>query len=150
VGVGADLVQVQRLAEALARHPGMVTRLYTDEEIAYCERHREPAARYAARFAAKEAVLKALGTGLARGMRWRDVEVVSGPHERPTVVLRGAVARLAREQGIRDIQLALTHDGAYALACAVTEPLAPTASGSVQEGDTTAAGQPTPGRAEDD
>jgi holo-[acyl-carrier protein] synthase len=139
VGLGTDLVQVQRLAESLSRHPGMAARLYTDEEIAYCERHHQPAARYAVRFAAKEAVLKALGTGLARGMRWRDVEVVGDLHERPTVVLHGAVARLARDLGVRDIQIALTHDGAYALACAVTEPLAPTASG-----------QPSPGRYEVD
>ena len=89
MGVGTDLVHVPRLAGVLARHPGFAARVYTPTEIAYCKRHREPSARYAARFAAKEAVLKALGTGLARGMRWQDVEVVSGPDGGPRVILHG-------------------------------------------------------------
>jgi holo-[acyl-carrier protein] synthase len=121
VGVGTDLVHVPRLEEALARHPGFVKRVYTPGEIAYCEQHREPGPRYAARFAAKEAVLKALGTGLARGMRWQDVEIVAGPAREPRVVLHGAVADTARQQGVATVQISLSHAGEYALACAVTE-----------------------------
>jgi holo-[acyl-carrier protein] synthase len=123
VGLGADLVRVERLAQALARHPGLRDRLYTSREIAYCELHREPAARFAARFAAKEAVLKALGTGLGRGMRWRDVEVVHGARQQPEVRLHGQVAALAARLGVRAVQLALSHEGGFALACAITEPL---------------------------
>lgn len=124
MGVGTDLVHVPRLEQALARHPGFATRVYTRTEIAYCEQHREPGPRYAARFAAKEAVLKALGTGLARGMRWQDVEIVAGPARRPLVMLHGAVAETARRQGVRAVQVSLSHAGEYALACAVTEPVA--------------------------
>ena len=85
MGVGTDLVHVPRLEQVLARHPGFVTRVYTPTEIAYGAQHREPGPRYAARFAAKEAVLlkKALGTGLARGMRWQDVEIVPGAARQP-------------------------------------------------------------------
>ena len=124
MGVGTDLVHVPRLARVLARHPGFAARVYTRAEIAYCEGHREAAPRYAARFAAKEAVLKALGTGLARGMRWQDVEIVSQPDRVPLVSLHGRVAEVARRLGIRAVQVSLSHDGEYAVACAVTEPLA--------------------------
>jgi holo-[acyl-carrier protein] synthase len=131
VGVGTDLVQVARLAEAMARLPGFAARLFTPAEIAYCELHRVPAPRYAARFAAKEAVLKALGTGLAWGMRWQDVEVVAAPNRRPLVRLHGAVAAAARAQGVVEVQLSITHEGEYALAFAVTQPLA--AAGPLDE-----------------
>ena len=123
MGVGTDLVHVRRLEEALARHAGFAPRVYTPAEIAYCEEHRVPGPRYAARFAAKEAVLKALGTGLARGMRWRDVEIVTGPARQPLVVLHGVVAEVAQRQGVRSVQVSLSHAGDYALACAVTEPV---------------------------
>jgi holo-[acyl-carrier protein] synthase len=121
--VGTDLVHVPRLEQALARHAGFAKRVFTPSEIAYCEQHRAPGPRYAARFAAKEAVLKALGTGLARGMRWQDVEIVPGPARQPLVVLHGAVAEAARRQGVRAVQISLSHAGDYALACAVTEPV---------------------------
>ena len=123
MGVGTDLVHVPRLEQVLARHPGFVQRVYTGAEIAYCQEHREPGPRFAARFAAKEAVLKALGTGLARGMRWQDVEIVAGPRREPRVVLHGMVAETARRLGVRDVQVSLSHTDEYALAFAVTEPL---------------------------
>jgi holo-[acyl-carrier protein] synthase len=123
--VGTDLVHVPRLEQAIARHPGFVARVYTPTEIAYCALHREPGPRYAARFAAKEAVLKALGTGLARGMRWKDVEIVAGAARQPRGVLHGLVAETARRQGVRTVLISLSHAGEYALACAVTEPVTP-------------------------
>ena len=131
MGVGTDLVQVARLAEAMARHPGFAARLFTAGEIAYCEQHRVPGPRYAARFAAKEAVLKALGTGLARGMRWQDVEVIAAPNRRPLVRLHGAVADAARAQGVIEGELSIAHEGDYALAFAVTRPVA--AAGPLDE-----------------
>jgi len=113
------------LAAVLARHPRFATRVFTDAELSYCQQHHDAAPRLAARFAAKEAVLKALGTGLARGMRWREVEVVSGRHQQPGVRLHGAVAAAARRLGVHDVQVGLSHHGEYALACAVTVPIAP-------------------------
>jgi holo-[acyl-carrier protein] synthase len=134
MGVGTDLVHVPRLEQALDRHPGFATRVYTPAEIAYCRGHREPGPRFAARFAAKEAVLKALGTGLARGMRWQDVEILVGPARRPLVVLRGAVAETAQRLGVRAVQVSLSHAGEYALACAVTEPAGAAAGGGTGDG----------------
>ena len=129
MGIGADLVYVPRLAAVLERHPAFVDRVYTAAEVAYCRAHRVSAPRFAGRFAAKEAVLKALGTGLARGMRWQDVEIVAGPRGEPVVRLHGATAALARRRGLRAIHLSLSHEGDYALACAVTDPLSLVADG---------------------
>jgi holo-[acyl-carrier protein] synthase len=123
MGIGTDLVYVPRLAAILVRQPGVVQRVYTAAEAAYCQAHRTPAPRFAGRFAAKEAVLKALGTGLARGMRWRDIEIAAGPRGAPEVRLHGAVAAWARAQGVRAVHVSISHHGDYALACAVTEPL---------------------------
>jgi holo-[acyl-carrier protein] synthase len=123
MGIGADLVYVPRLTAVLERQPAFVRRVYTAAEAAYCQAHRAPAPRFAGRFAAKEAVLKALGTGLARGMRWQDVEIAVGPHGAPEVRLHGAVAAWARARGVRAVHVSISHHGHYALACAVTDPL---------------------------
>jgi holo-[acyl-carrier protein] synthase len=126
LGVGTDIVHVPRLAAVFGRHPTFATRVFTPGEIAYCESHRDSVPRFAARFAAKEAVLKALGTGLADGMNWRDVEVVNDADRRPVVRLHGRVAAIARELGVRAVLISLSHDGEYALAHAVTDPLSAT------------------------
>ena len=91
VGLGLDATEVPRIAEMLARYGDRFRhRVYTEGEIAYCEaRHRGAAASYAARFAAKEAGMKAIGTGHARGVIWRELEVVrhGGP---PQLQFHGA------------------------------------------------------------
>lgn len=91
-------------------------RVFTDEEIAYCRRRRDPVPHLAARFAAKEAGLKALGTGLRLGVRWKELEVRRERGEAPQLVLSGRTEALARAKGARRALLSLTHDGDYALA----------------------------------
>ena len=91
-------------------------RVFTDEEIAYCRRRRDPIPHFAARFAAKEAVLKALGTGLRLGVKWREVEVRRERGAAPTIVLSGRCRALALAKGARKVLVTLTHDGDYALA----------------------------------
>lgn len=113
VGVGVDVVDVARLARALARTPGLVDRLFTD-----VERDR-PVESLAARFAAKEAVAKALGA--PGGLRWRDAEVLSGERGRPRLAVHGGVAEHAQAQGIRTWHLSLSHDGGVATAVVVAE-----------------------------
>ena len=119
-GVGSDLVSVGRIRQA-ARKFGerFTTRVFTERERRYCEARRDPYPCYAARFAAKEAVLKALGTGLAAGSTWRDVEVISGKRGAPRVELYGRVALIARERGIQKFLITLSHDGSYAVAFVV-------------------------------
>ena len=101
VGTGVDIAETLRVEEVLNRHGERFSeRLFTPEEIAYCERFKNKAERYAARFAAKEAAFKALGTGWREGVRWRDVEVTHRPSGKPELVLRGRAEELARELGV--------------------------------------------------
>jgi holo-[acyl-carrier protein] synthase len=90
-------------------------RIFTDGEMAYCQRRRVPAIHFAGRFAAKEAAMKALGTGHSRGVLWRDVEVVrrGGP---PQLVLHGGAGRRFDEMGGRSSLLTITHSDELALA----------------------------------
>jgi holo-[acyl-carrier protein] synthase len=114
VGVGIDVVQVERLERALARTPRLGERLFTD-----AERASSRSESLAARFAAKEAVAKALGA--PGGLRWRDAEVVSEPGGRPRLVLHGRAAQEAAAQGITTWHLSLSHDGGVATAVVVAE-----------------------------
>src|ERR1700746_163416 len=106
---------VSRIREVISR-PGQtfLQRIYTPAEIAYCERHRDKAERYAGRFAAKVATMKALGTGWSKGVRWRDIEVKRMPGARPTIVLYGAAREHAERMGARHISLSITHTGNFA------------------------------------
>ena len=94
IGLGVDLAEVNRLRAAIERRgEAFLHRVYTEREIAYCERHRNRFERYAGRFAAKEACAKALGTGLRAGVWWRDMGVVNLPSGRPTLALTGGAKR---------------------------------------------------------
>ena len=101
VGLGVDIVEIERMRRILDRTPSFAHKVFTDAEQDYCNRKGNPATHYAARFAAKEAVCKALGTGiLASGIGMRDVEVVRDSHGKPAIALHGAAARIAEEQGV--------------------------------------------------
>jgi holo-[acyl-carrier protein] synthase len=120
IGIGVDLVEVDRMRRTLARTPALVERLFTDAERAYCERRRDPTERFAARFAAKEAVMKALGVGLG-AVGWHDIEVARAESGRPSVVLTGRAAALAAERGVSGWHLTLSHTSRVAEAIAVAE-----------------------------
>lgn len=96
IGIGSDLIDIRRIEQTLERFgERFINRIYTDVEIAKSERRRQRAASYAKRFAAKEACSKALGTGLSRGVYWRDMGVVNLPGGKPSMRLtNGALARL--------------------------------------------------------
>ena len=122
VGLGVDMEEISRIGEAIKRHgQSFLQRIFTPGEIAYCERHRDKAERYAGRFAAKEATMKALGTGWSRGVRWRDIEVTRMPGGRPTIVLHGAAHEHAERMGARRISLSITHTGNLAFAEVILE-----------------------------
>ena len=97
IGLGSDLIDIRRIERTLERHGERFTnRVFTEIERAKSDRRKERAASYAKRFAAKEACAKALGTGLARGVFWRDMGVVNLPGGKPTMKLTGGAAnRLA-------------------------------------------------------
>ncbi len=129
VGIGSDLTDIRRIASSLERFgPRFETRLFTDLERARSDRKADRASSYAKRFAAKEACAKALGTGMRRGVFWKDMGVVNLPSGQPTLSLTGgAAARLAQlvptgHRGV--IHLSLTDDHPYAQAFVVIEALA--------------------------
>jgi holo-[acyl-carrier protein] synthase len=114
--IGLDLVDVDRFAGALARHPRLRDRVFTPAEIDYCGRRGRPVLHFAARFAAKEAVGKLLGTGV---LCWRDIEVAGQPGAAPVCTLHGDTARRAAELGIAEIRVSLSHVDSMAGACVV-------------------------------
>lgn len=121
-GIGVDLVHVPRIRRAIERwQERFLERVFTAEEVAYARRRRDPAEHLAARFAAKEATLKALGTGLSLGVRWREVEVRRVRGEPPRLVLSGRTAALGAARGVRAFHVSLAHDGEYAIAQVLAE-----------------------------
>ena len=128
IGIGSDLIDIRRIEKTLERHgERFIQRIYTDIERARSERRQQRAASYAKRFAAKEACAKALGTGLSRGVFWRDMGVVNLPGGKPTMQLTGGAAeRLAAmlPQGHRAaIHLTITDDFPLAQAFVIIEAL---------------------------
>lgn len=122
VGIGVDIVESERVARAVEKFSRrFLERIFTPGELAYCRCYRRPGACYAARFAAKEAVFKALGTGLARGVRWWEVEVKNLPGGTPEVVLSGKTAALAKERGVHRVFLSLSHSKTEAVAFVILE-----------------------------
>lgn len=116
VGMGIDLVEIHRMKKAIEK-PLFVQRVFTSEEQAYCDgRGRQNAASFAARFAAKEAVMKALGTGLAGGGTWQDIEVLPDAQGKPVMTLTGVFGQLAREMGVTRIHVSLSHSQEFAVA----------------------------------
>jgi holo-[acyl-carrier protein] synthase len=116
VGVGIDLLEIDRLERALARRPRLAERLFTDGERAYAATRARPAMHLAARFCAKEAVAKALAMASWDPL---DVEVISGAP--PTVRLHGRVAERAGQLGVT-VEVSLTHSKSMAGAVAVLNP----------------------------
>jgi holo-[acyl-carrier protein] synthase len=130
-GVGVDVVHLPRLRAAIERWQSrFVERVFTEGEIAYCRARRDPIPHFGARFAAKEASLKALGTGLSLGVRWREIEVRRARGQAPELVLSGRSREIGEARGGTRMLVSLTHDGEYAIAHAVlvSEALAPGAA----------------------
>jgi holo-[acyl-carrier protein] synthase len=113
-GVGIDLLEIDRLERALARHPRLAERVFTEAERGYAAARARPGRHLAVRFAAKEAVVKALG--LSDGFGLRDIEVVAG--EPPTVRLEGSAAEAAAGKSVK---ISLTHSRDFAAAVAIAD-----------------------------
>jgi holo-[acyl-carrier protein] synthase len=122
IGTGVDLIEIERIAHSIERYGDrFLRRVYTPQEIAYCNRKRTGAESFAARFAAKEAGAKALGTGISRGVTWSEFQVGREPGGRPVLELTGRARLLAQELGVRAISLSLTHTGNLAMATVMME-----------------------------
>ena len=116
IGLGFDATDIPRIASTLERYGDrFLQRVFTEGEIAYCTRRRNPAPHLAGRFAAKEACMKALGTGYSCGVIWKDIEVVrdDGP---PQLRLHGGAALRAEQMRVTKSLLTITHADALAMA----------------------------------
>ena len=121
-GIGVDICRVERIAASLERFGDrMRKRLFTPDELAYCERHKDPLPHLAARFAAKEATSKALGTGMAGGVGWTQIEVLQPGGRVPELRLSGVALERFTAMGANRSHLTLSHDGGMAVACVVLE-----------------------------
>lgn len=117
VGVGVDVVDIERFSRVLARTPALRSRLFSERENTVRTLSDQS---LAARFAAKEATLKALG-GHIQGFGWHDIQIEGGPGEPPTLVLSGGVAQRAVSKGVTSTHLSLSHDGPVAIAFVVCD-----------------------------
>jgi holo-[acyl-carrier protein] synthase len=119
-GIGTDIVECLRIAQMIERHGEIfLTRVYTPREIEYCSSRKAATQHYAGRWAAKEAVLKAMGTGWARGISWHDIEVRSDEGGRPSILLAGAAREICERRGVRDILISISHCRSHATAYAL-------------------------------
>jgi holo-[acyl-carrier protein] synthase len=121
-GIGIDLVRVVRIAEVLKRwNNRFIRRVFTEEEARQCLARAFPASSFALRFAAKEAFSKAIGLGMRRGVRWRDIEVFHYPGGKPGLKLYGRCLEICRENEISGCHLSLSDEGDYGAAVVVLE-----------------------------
>jgi holo-[acyl-carrier protein] synthase len=119
IGVGIDVVPVERFAASLTRTPGLRDRLFTDAEQRTPSGNLRTGESLAARFAAKEALAKALGA--PGDLHWHDAEITVGDHGRPHLEVRGTVAGRAAQLGVSHWHVSLSHDGGVASAVVVAE-----------------------------
>lgn len=120
LGIGTDITECLRIAQMIERHGELfVDRVYTPEEIRYCQQRKQATQHFTGRWAAKEAVLKAIGTGWRQGISWRDVEVRNERGGKPTIVLRGGAKEVAEHLGIAEVLISISHCRSHATAFAV-------------------------------
>lgn len=123
VKCGVDIIEVERVQKAIDETgEAFLNRIFTPGEVEYCEgKGRAKYRSYAARLAAKEAASKALGTGIAEGVSWREIEVHRNGRGEPSLVFHGRTGELARAHGVRSHSVSLTHSQETAVAMVVVE-----------------------------
>lgn len=124
VGIGVDIVDIARLATSLAQPHGerLRRRVFTEQEIAYCEQTARKEERYAARFAAKEAARKAIGAAVpVRALGWHEVELIATAEGAPTLAFHGRAAELIKQLEVARTHISLSHANEQAIAFVVLE-----------------------------
>jgi holo-[acyl-carrier protein] synthase len=120
IGIGTDITECLRVARMIERHGELfINRVYTPEEIRYCQHRKQATQHFTGRWAAKEAILKALGTGWRSGIAWRDMEIGNLPSGRPVVRVRGGVKEVVEQLGVSRILVTISHCRTHATAYAV-------------------------------
>ena len=126
-GIGTDLVEVDRIKKELASHgEKFIDMLFTESERTYCTRAENfgiQAQCFAARFAAKEAFLKALGSGLRGGLKWKDVEVINNELGKPEIRMQNTAQEICENAGIDNVYVSLSHTKESAIAVVILEKI---------------------------
>ena len=98
-GIGTDIVNIKRMEKSLNKNSLVFkNRIFSKNEIIYCEKKKKPASYYAKRFAAKEALSKALGTGIRKGINFKDIEILNDNFGKPSINLKGSTANFLRRK----------------------------------------------------
>lgn len=122
IGIGIDMVEVSRIEELIEHWgPRFLDKIFTPEEQQTCMHRRFPHIHFSGRFAIKEAMLKALGTGLRSGLRWKDISTINNRLGKPTVQLFGRVRERADQMGVSTIFSSISHEQDYAIAQVLLE-----------------------------
>ena len=118
-GIGTDIVACARIARMLEKHDDLfIDRVFTPVEIEYCSKRKAAVQHFSGRWAAKEAILKAMGTGWAKGISWTDIEVHNEMGGQPKVRLGGGAREVCEAKGIAEILISISHCSEYATAYA--------------------------------
>jgi len=121
-GVGIDLVENNRMEKIIKKWGDkFINRIFSDEEIKYCEKHINSSTHYGVRFAAKESFLKALGIGLGMGVKLSDIEVMNDENGKPSLMLCGEAKNQIEKKRITKVHLSLTHTKSYSTAIVLLE-----------------------------
>ncbi len=120
-GVGTDIIEMERIAEMVARGRQYLQTIFTQNEIEYCESKAKKSQHYAVRYAAKEAALKALGTGWRDGLAFSDIEVIDDERGQPQVIVHGRVKDMFARQQIKRASVSLSHSRDCAIAVIILE-----------------------------
>ena len=120
IGIGTDITECLRIARMIERHGELfINRVYTPDEITYCQSRKQTTQHFTGRWAAKEAILKAIGTGWRRGISWRDMEIRNDSTGKPVVAVRGGVRDVFEQLGIREMLVSISHCRTHATAIAI-------------------------------
>lgn len=121
VGIGIDMIEVDRVREKIEREKGFREQIFSSSEIAYCQDQPEPYQHYAARFAAKEAFLKAIGQGLSYSLHVHNIEIIPHNTGKPEIILSEEYKELLEENGWQKVHVSLTHLKSVASAVVIIE-----------------------------
>lgn len=122
-GLGTDIVEIVRMEQLISHSTRIAERILTSAELQIFETHKFPAQFLAKRFAAKEAAVKALGTGIANGVGFKDVEVVNLPSGQPSLVFTGKFAEICEQKQINNSFISISDEKHYAVVTVVLESL---------------------------
>jgi len=122
IGIGTDIVQTKRIKRLIDKFPvGFVERILHKNELEVYKDFKNPVSYVARRFAAKEAVAKALGTGIAKGVSFHDIEISNTKEGKPVLTLYGETLELAKQLGIQEYHISISDEKKYAIAYVILE-----------------------------